>query len=89
MPIFVGSRYEGLSYSAVLDDDGITKRFIHLRTPADYVSYVQHELLPAQELDFLALVYLGQSRKWWQLAETNDLFWPLGLEQGTRLDIPG
>lgn len=89
MPIFVGSRYEKQSYSSIVGDDGKTRRFIHLRIPPNQLKEIQHELLPKQELDYLAFVYLGQSRKWWLIAEANDLFWPLDIPQATRLDIPG
>jgi hypothetical protein len=89
MPIFAGSRYEGLSFTPLIDDDGeITRRFIHLRVPPPPRSARQHELLPGEEIDFLAYHYLGQARRWWQIAEVNNLFWPLDLPQASRVDVP-
>lgn len=88
MPIFAGSRYEGLSYTPLIDDEGATRRFVHLRVPPRPRSTIQHELMPGEELDFLAYQYLGQARRWWQVAEVNELFWPLDLPQATRVDIP-
>lgn len=87
MPIFAGSRYEGLSYTII--DDGEQKKFLHLRLSAIYSSTRQHELKPSEDLDLLSFYYHGQSRLWWRFAEANNLFWPFDLPQGTRLDIPG
>jgi len=87
MPIFAGSRYEGLLFTPLIEDD-TTRRFMHLRVPPAFDSSTQHELLPTEELDLLAYHYDGQARRWWRIAETNDLFWPLELPQGTRVDIP-
>lgn len=88
MSIYAGSRYERLSFTPIVEEDGSTKRFLHLRVPGQLDSFIQHELLPKEEFDFLAMNYSGQSRKWWLIAEANDLFWPFDLDQGTRLDIP-
>jgi hypothetical protein len=41
-----------------------------------------------EELDFLSYVFSGQARRWWEVAEANNLFWPLDLPQATRLDVP-
>jgi len=88
MPIFSGSRFEGLSYTPLIDDDGTTRKFVHLRVPPPPYSTTQHELLPEEELDYLAYYYLGQSRRWWSFAEFNNLFWPLDLPSAFRVDVP-
>jgi hypothetical protein len=88
MPIFSGSRFESLSFTPLTDDEGVTRRFIHLRVPPAYISEIQHEVLPTEELDYLAFQYRGQARRWWEIAEANDMFWPLDVPQGTRLDMP-
>lgn len=88
MPVFAGSRNQGLLFTAIIGDDGITKKFLHLRIPPSYRSQIQHQTLPGEELDFLAFHYNGQARQWWQIAEANGLFWPLEIPSGTRLDIP-
>jgi len=89
MPIFAGSRYEGLKFTPLIEaDNSTTKKFIHLRIPPRYSLVTQHELLPEEELDLLAYEYGGQARRWWQIAEANSLFWPLDLPQATRLDMP-
>jgi hypothetical protein len=88
MPIYVGSRFEALKYSVVEEADGTQKRFMHLRIPNEYTPKRTHELLPRQQLDFLAYRYTGQARQWWKFAEANDLFWPLDLDQGTKLKVP-
>lgn len=89
MPIYAGSRYEGLRFTPIVEqDNSTTRRFLHLRVPPFYRSLTQRELLPEEELDYLAYEYSGQSRRWWQIAEANDLFWPLDLPSATRLDMP-
>ena len=88
MPIFAGSRYEGIAFTPLVDDAGTTRKFVHLRVPPAYTSNDQHELLVGEELDYLAYHYAGQARRWWEVAEANSLFWPLGLPQATRLDMP-
>lgn len=88
MPIFAGSRYQGLAFTAIKGSDDIAKKFLHLRLPPSYQSQVQREILPGEELDYLAYHYSGQSRQWWRIAEANKLFWPLEIPNGTRLDIP-
>jgi len=88
MAIFAGSRNEGLAYSAVEEEDGTKKKFLHLRVPPKYATQIEHEMLPKQELDFLSYELSGQARNWWKIAEANDLFWPLELTQGSRIRIP-
>jgi|MudIll2142460700_1097286.scaffolds.fasta_scaffold1337642_2 hypothetical protein len=90
MPIFAGSRYEGLQFTSLAMPDGVkSRRILYLRIPGKEPSVTRHELLPKQELDFLSFHYLGQSRQWWRFAEVNDLFWPLDLPSGAKLDVPG
>jgi hypothetical protein len=88
MPIFAGSRYEGAQYSVVDERNGEHKKCLHLRIPSPAYSETQHEVKPGEALDFLSFRLGGQARKWWRVAEANDLFWPLGLSSGTRLDMP-
>ncbi len=89
MPIFAGSRYEGIPFTAVALEDGTKKKATFLRLAPKPPSATRHELLPKQDLDFLAMHYLGQARLWWRFAEANDLFWPLDLPSGTQLNVPG
>lgn len=88
MPIFAGSRYEGAQFSVVEERNREQKKFLHMRIPPTPYCETQHEVTPGETLDFLSFRLGGQARKWWFIAEANDLFWPLDLSQGTRLDMP-
>jgi len=88
VPIFAGSRYEGAQFSVVEERSREQKKCLHLRIPSGSYSETQHEVHPGETLDFLSFRRGGQARKWWQIAEANDLFWPLDLSPGTRLDMP-
>ena len=96
MPIFEGSRYEGLEYTAVTGRDLITRKYLHLRTPKTEEDvepdWVVHEAVIGDDLDLLAYLYTsnnaGKSKLWWLLAEVNGLLWPLDVEPGADLMIP-
>jgi len=92
MPIFRGSRYEGIEMTGVRGPDGRVRRTLHAREPrgADDLGpgALVHEVQAGEELDLLALRYGGKSRLWWLLADVNGIMFPLDLPPGTRLVIP-
>ena len=48
-----------------------------------------HAVAEGDRLDLLAHRYLGDARLWWVIADANDIFWPMDLETGAVLRIPG
>lgn len=96
MPVFEGSRYEGLEYTAVTGQDFVTRKYLHLREPKTEEDaepdWIVHETAIGDDLDLLAYVYTNnnssKSKLWWLIAEMNDLLWPLDVEPGTDLMIP-
>jgi len=96
MPVFEGSRYENVEYTAIVGKDLITRKYLHLRESmkAEDVnpSWVLHTVNAGDELDHLAYKYSGQdankSKNWWVIADVNNVLWPLDVETGTSLIIP-
>jgi len=79
MPIFRGSRYEGLKFTSIINADGNESRFMHLRTNTvtmedvgdDFKMFRQRS---SEELiDLMAFNEYGKSRLGWVLAEVNNL----------------
>ena len=92
MPIFRGSRYEGVEFTGVRDFRGNVRRTLHdrrSRGPEDLGDgAVVHTLQTDEELDLLAFRYGNKARLWWLIADANGIDFPLDLEPGTRLLIP-
>jgi hypothetical protein len=96
MPIFEGSRYAGVDYTAITGQDLVTRKYLHLRTPKTEedveADWIIHESSIGDDLDLLAYVYTNdnanKSKLWWLIAEVNGLLWPLDVEPGTDLMIP-
>jgi len=96
MPIFEGSRYAGVDYTAITGQDLITRKYLHLRTPKTEEDvepdWIVHEVVIGDDLDLLAYIYANdnasKSKLWWLIAEVNGLLWPLDVEPGTDLMIP-
>jgi hypothetical protein len=88
MPIFSGSRYVGMDFTALQGDDRKIRRFMHLRIPPVTVGSFQMTLRSDDTFDVVALRYGGQARLWFKLAEANALEFPLDTPVGTMLAIP-
>lgn len=92
MPIFRGSRYEGVEMTGVRGRDGRVRRTLHAReplAPGDVrENALVHELQAGEELDLLAFRYAGKTRPWWLIADVNGIAFPLDVPAGTRLVIP-
>ena len=96
MPVFEGSRYEGVQYTAITGKDLVTRKYLHLRIPKTFEEveqdWILHEVQEGETLDFLMYKYGGESAKntikWWLLADVNNVMWPLDLPAGTQLAIP-
>ena len=96
MPVFSGSRYEGLEYTAVTGQDLVTRKYLHLReskTEEDVEpDWIVHEVSIGDDLDLLAYKYANnnasKSKLWWLIAAVNGLLWPLDVEPGSDLMIP-
>ncbi len=81
MPIYPGSRYVGSKVTEVKTDDGEVRRYIHDREmfdgtdigPGALTITVQVE----EELDLYAHKLMGSGTRWWLLADTNELLFPL------------
>lgn len=92
MPVFRGSRYEGVKFTGVLGEDGRVRKFLHAREPLRLNNIegtiVIHSLQRGDELDALAHRASGKPRLWWVLGDVNDVLFPLGLEAGRELAVP-
>lgn len=85
MPIFRGSRYQGQRFTALVEDDGTEKRFMHLRTDTVSLEDVGQSFKlfrrrsPEELLDGIAFDEYAKSRLQWVLAEVNDMksYWEL------------
>ncbi len=92
MPIFRGSRYEGVELTGVRGFDSRVRRTLHARAPFTRRDVREnafvHEIQAGEELDLLAFKYAGKSRLWWLIADVNDVMFPLDVPAGTRLLIP-
>ena len=86
MPVYGGSRYRGLKYTSVRFMDGAVKIFLHSRTPISRdsistplkVRYVREDDM----IDMVAHAHGGDERKWWVVADVNDILFPLEMGEG-------
>lgn len=92
MPVFRGSRYEGVKFTGILGSDGRVRRFLHAREPlriADMRSpIVLHSIQRGDALDALASRAAGKPLLWWLIADVNDVMFALDIEPGTEIAVP-
>lgn len=96
MPVFQGSRYEGLSYTTIPGTDNIPRKWLHPRTALTQQDISQDWILytvtSADSLDDIAFRFAGsiedKERLWWLIAEVNGIQWPLDLTPGQQIIIP-
>lgn len=92
MPVYPGSRYEGIGRSALVESNGQVDAILHTRkrltsTDLGEANFVQ-ELEVGDELDLLASDFGGKSRLWWVIADLNEVVDPFSIPVGTKLVIP-
>ncbi len=92
MPIFVGSRYEGSRYTAFVDRDGVTRKYVHPRVPlttqdlnGDFQIVGKQA---GEELDNLCVHAGARERLWWVIAEVSSVQNALKIEEGKDLTVP-
>ena len=92
MPVFVGSRYADCAFTGIVGKDGITRKFLHARTPLTLANVEQpivvHPIAQGEDLDQLAWKAAGKPRLWWVIADVSDILFPLDIPFGTDLSIP-
>ena len=92
MPIFRGSRYEGVPYTGVKTRDGKTRKFLHDRrvfTQDDIGERAfEHVVVGQEQLDGLANLYYNDQNLWWLIADVNNIFFALDIQPGDILFIP-
>jgi hypothetical protein len=92
MPVFKGSRYEGVEYDAIRDNTGQVRRILH---PPPRVALEELEndfqVLPVQagdELDMLAFKFSGAERRWFVIADLNDIDFAWDLSDFKEIVVP-
>jgi hypothetical protein len=89
MAIFSGSRYAGISYTVTTESSGlVVKNFMHVPSPTGQRGRSQFVLPDGETLETIAYSRGRDARKWWLIAEVNDLEWPLDVPTGTTLSMP-
>ena len=96
MPIFEGSRYAGVEFTAIRGKDLRVRKWLHPSDPFRFASvspdWVIHEVKSGDILDLIAYIYTGKNadkaRLWWMIAEVNNILFPLDIEPGIELAIP-
>jgi len=92
MPVYPGSRYQGVGRSAIERTAGVLDTILHTRErlKAEDLGegYVVHTVETGDELDLLAWYYGGKARLGWLIADVNELVFPFDLEVGQELIIP-
>lgn len=91
MAVYKNSRYRGVKYTSVKFQDGSRKVFLHSRTPVtadDILTPITVFNIREQDtLDMLAKRRGSDEKKWWILADINEVLFPLELEDN-ELYVP-
>jgi nucleoid-associated protein YgaU len=83
-------RYDGAAQVAAPQDDGTTRPMTVPRVSVRPASDVVYPVRDGDRLDLLAGAALGDSTRWWALADANPAENALELERtGTPLAVPG
>ena len=92
MPIFSGSRYEGVDITGIKTLDGNIRKFLHDRRIFSREDIgpdsIEHVVSGDEQLDGLAETFYGDQNLWWLIADVNDIHFALDLAPGQRLLIP-
>jgi len=85
----VSGRYDGQAQLAVPQDDGTTRPMSTPRVSVQPASDVVYPVREGDRVDLLAGTALGDSTRWWVIADANPRANPLDLERtGTPLAVP-
>jgi len=86
MPVYGNSRYRGLKYTSVKHLDGSVKVFIHSRTPVkrtDISTPLKVRFVRERDMiDMVAHSHGKDERKWWLIADINEVLFPLEMGEG-------
>jgi nucleoid-associated protein YgaU len=92
MTVGLKSRYYMTPVDTETDPRGNPHPTIAIRPPtppaAGTVLY-SHLVTGTETIEYLAWRYFGDSSLWWRIAEANALQYPMGLQPGSTLQIPG
>ncbi len=96
MPVFHGSRYEGVAFSGIPGVDNTTRAWLHPRRPVrlDDISpdWILYTVVKGDTLDSIVYRYTqfnaDKTKLWWLVADVNDLQFPLDIVPGQELIIP-
>ena len=91
MPVRPDSRFATLPRHQVAGPDGHPREVIGLRLDPGPLPPVvgRHVVTQGEAVDLIARVRLGAEGLWWRLLDANDLRYPLDVEPGDVLDVPG
>lgn len=85
----MSSRYDGQAQVSVPQDDGTTRRLSTPRVSVEPAADVVYPVREGDRLDLLAGTALGDSTRWWSIADANPPANALSLERpGTLLAVP-
>lgn len=92
MPVFRGSRYEGVPFTGILGEDGRVRKFLHARKSLQFEDgqtiAVVHQHQVGDELDALVSRVAGKPRLWWVVADMSDVLFPFDIEPGREITVP-
>jgi hypothetical protein len=92
MPVAITSRYYGSAIYTADDPQGNPHPTIAIRPPTPpgpSVTIYNHLLSGIETIEYLAWRYYGDGSMWWRIAEANDLQYPMDLQPGALIGIPG
>ncbi|MFF3450533.1 hypothetical protein ACFYXJ_25715 [Streptomyces sp. NPDC002667] len=91
MSVSITSRYRQAAVRPVVDATGTTRATVAIRRSAppaaDDIVY-EHRVTGAEDIEYLAWRYFGDSQVWWRIADANPVRFPLDLRVGTALAVP-
>lgn len=92
MPIYSGSRYQGVDYTGTLDRNGKERKLLHDRRifSLDDVKddAIEHTVSGKERLDTIADTYYQDEDLWYLIADVNDVFYKDDVVPGQVLVIP-
>lgn len=91
MPVSSDSRFSGLPILSAQFPDGSNRQVLGQRwdrigggAPA-----ASHVITQGETIDAIAQRYYGGAGVWWQILDANPLVFPMDLQPGDKLAIPG
>lgn len=92
MPVYRGSRYDGVAVTALKDTSNRQIRFLHNRTPLVQDELIGpatlYEMVEGDDLDKIAFLRARDETKWFWIADLNEIFWPFDMDEGTEILVP-